>query len=437
MQNSSLEQNSDFDNLGISLQVLQILQKMKIVTPTPIQHKSIPAAIEGKDVLGIAQTGTGKTLAFGIPLVERLNHTKGKALVLLPTRELALQAAETFHRIGHAFQLKCAVLIGGESMYGQIQELRRNPRIIIATPGRLIDHLQERRVQLNDIKVLVLDEADRMLDMGFAPQLNQILKTVPKERQTLLFSATMPPSILKMASTYMTLPLRVEVAPAGSTLAGIEQEIFIIPQESKLSLLEKLLQEYKGTVLVFSRTKYGAKKIAHILKVMGHRSSEIHSDRSQSQRRESLAGFKSGKYRVLVATDIAARGIDVNNIELVVNFDLPDNSEDYVHRIGRTGRAGKKGKAVSFVTPQQKYEIRVIEKLIRKTITVSKLPELDLKKTPMPKADPREKSEVTVRPRSPHAPRGGRREESRFKDRWRNRGSARGRSSSTNSRFSS
>ncbi len=377
---------SGFDHLEISAQLLQILKRMKIIHPTPIQNKSIPVALGGKDIMGIAQTGTGKTLAFGIPLVERLNHSKGRALVLLPTRELAHQAAETFYKIGHAFHMKSAVLIGGESMYGQIQDLRRHPRIIIATPGRLIDHLEQGTIRLEEVKILVLDEADRMLDMGFAPQLNQILKTVPRERQTLLFSATMPPAIVKMASSYMNFPVRVEVAPAGSASSAIEQEIFIIPQESKLSLLEKLLQEYQGTVLVFSRTKFGAKKIAHVLKMMGHKVAEIHSNRSQSQRREALGGFKSGRYRILVATDIAARGIDVNDIELVVNFDLPDNSEDYVHRIGRTGRAGKKGRAVSFATPQQRYEIRNIEKLIRKTISISKLPELSGVEVPQLKA---------------------------------------------------
>lgn len=397
MHNNDKPSLSGFENFGISSQLLQVLKKMKIFQPTPIQYKSIPVAISGKDVMGIAQTGTGKTLAFGIPLVERLNHTKGKALVLLPTRELAHQAAETFHKIGNSFHLRSAVLIGGESMYGQIQELRRNPRIIIATPGRLIDHLEQRQVQLHDIKILVLDEADRMLDMGFAPQLNQILKTVPRERQTLLFSATMPPSIVKLASTYMSLPVRVEVAPAGSASSDVEQEIFIIGQESKLSLLEKLLQEYQGTVLVFSRTKFGAKKIAHVLKMLGHKVAEIHSNRSQSQRREAMSGFKSGRYRVLVATDIAARGIDVHNIELVVNFDLPDNSEDYVHRIGRTGRAGNKGRAISFATPQQRNEIRLIERLIRKTLTISKLPEL--KDTKVPKAPSREMPERNERNR--------------------------------------
>lgn len=376
MQTATDKGPGGFENFGISAQILKVLDKMNISTPTPIQHKSIPIAIDGKDVLGIAQTGTGKTLAFGIPLVERLNHVKGKALVILPTRELAQQVNETLQKISFVFHMRTAVLIGGESMHWQIRDLRNNPRIIIATPGRLLDHIRERRIQLADVKVLVLDEADRMLDMGFAPQLNQILKTVPKERQTLLFSATMPSTILKLATTYMHLPLHVEVAPSGSTVAQIEQEVFIIQQESKLSLLEKLLQEYTGTVLVFSRTKYGAEKIAHVLKLLGHHAAEIHSNRSQSQRREALSGFKSGKYRILVATDIAARGIDVNNIELVVNFDLPDNSEDYVHRIGRTGRAGKTGTAISFATPRQKNDIRQIERLIRKALTVSKLPEL-------------------------------------------------------------
>ncbi|HCU25783.1 MAG TPA: hypothetical protein DF383_12265, partial [Deltaproteobacteria bacterium] len=217
---------------------------------------------------------------------------------------------------------------------------------------------------------------DRMLDMGFAPQLNKIMKAIPKERQTLLFSATMPNAIVKLATTYMALPVRLEVAPAGTTAADIEQEIFIIRQESKLSLLERLLQDYRGTVLVFSRTKWGAKKIAGVVNMMGHRAAEIHANRSQSLRREALAGFRSGKYRVLVATDIAARGIDVSNIELVINFDLPDQSEDYVHRIGRTGRAGNKGRAISFATPAQRREIQIIERLIKKNLPISQLPEL-------------------------------------------------------------
>lgn len=370
-----------FDNLGIAPQLLAVLKRKGLTTPTPIQHQSIPVTIKGKDIMGIAQTGTGKTLAFGVPLVQRLNEIPGRALILLPTRELALQVEETLNTLSRAYNMRTAVLIGGESMYKQIQELRRLPRIIVATPGRLLDHLEQRQVRLDDIRILVLDEADRMLDMGFAPQLTRILKTVPRERQTMLFSATMPQSIVKLATTYMAQPVRVEVAPAGTT-ADVEQEIFIVRQEVKLLLLEKLLEENPGTVLVFSRTKHGAKKITRVLRAMGHGAAEIHANRSQAQRREALDGFKSGKYRILVATDIAARGIDVSDIAVVINFDLPDNSGDYVHRIGRTGRAGKKGRAVSFATPQQKNEIRTIERLIRKTLHVSKLPELPKDRVP-------------------------------------------------------
>ncbi len=367
---------SDFQNLGISSALLGALKRMKIFVPTPIQKKSIPIALEGKDIMGIAQTGTGKTLAFGIPLVQRLDAMTGRGLVLLPTRELAQQAAESFKKIGQVYGMRSAVLIGGEPIHRQIRDLDSRPHLLIATPGRLVDLLQQKLVELSDVKILVLDEADRMLDMGFAPQLDQIVKTIPKQRQTLLFSATMPPAIVKLATSYMALPIRVEVAPAGTASTDIEQEIFIIQQESKLSLLEKLLQEYNGTVLVFSRTKRGARKIAEVVKAMGHSATEIHANRSQAQRREAMSGFRSGKYRVLIATDIAARGIDVQDIELVINFDLPDQSEDYVHRIGRTGRAGRKGRAISFATPDQRREIQTIERLIRKDLPVSELPEL-------------------------------------------------------------
>jgi ATP-dependent RNA helicase RhlE len=367
---------ASFDDLGISSRILHVLNRIQITRPTPIQHQSIPAGLAGKDILGIAQTGTGKTLAFGIPLVQRLDSSPGKALVVLPTRELAQQVNDSLMPLCRAFDIHTAVLIGGVSMQGQIRDLSRNPRLIIATPGRLLDLMEQGRIRLDHVSILVLDEADRMFDMGFAPQINRIVKAVPKQRQTLLFSATMPPAILKLATACMALPVRVEVAPAGTAAADVEQEIFIIRREAKLQLLEKLLQDYAGTMLVFSRTKHGAKKITRVLKMMGHGAAEIHSNRTQAQRKEALAGFKSGKYRVLVATDIAARGIDVKGIEVVVNFDLPDNSEDYVHRIGRTGRAGMPGRAVSFATPEQRGEIRAIERLIRKTLSVSPLPEL-------------------------------------------------------------
>lgn len=364
----------DFSQLGISSAILQALHRQKIVMPTPIQQQSIPMGLDGKDILGIAQTGTGKTLAFGIPVLQGLDRFAGRALVLVPTRELAQQVAESLMPLARALHIRLCVLMGGASMSGQIRDLAQKPRLLIATPGRLIDHLQQGRLKLDDVSFLVLDEADRMLDMGFAPQIQQILRAIPKKRQTFLFSATMPSTLLKIATAHMTLPVHVEVAVAGTTASDIEQEIFMVSQESKLSLLERILQDYQGTVLVFARTKHGAKKITHVVRLMGHSAAEIHSNRSQAQRREALSGFKSGRYRILVATDIAARGIDVQNIELVVNFDLPDNSDDYVHRIGRTGRAGQKGKAVSFVTPRQKHGLRTIERLIRKTLTIKPLP---------------------------------------------------------------
>ncbi len=365
-----------FYGLGIAPKLLEILDRNKYTIPTPIQQKAIPIAIEGKDVMGIAQTGTGKTLAFGIPLMQRLAQVKGTGLVILPTRELAIQVDEEFQKIGRAIGLRSAVLIGGASMYAQIQAVKRRPHVLIGTPGRIIDHLEQKTIRLNEVSVLVLDEADRMLDMGFEPQIKRILQAVPKERQTMLFSATMPAEIMKIASTYMKLPVRVEIARAGTATENVTQELFVVRRDDKLRLLEKLLLEYRGTMLVFSRTKHGAKKIAKVIRSMGHTSAEIHSNRSLAQRREALDGFKSGRYRVLVATDIAARGIDVKGIEVVLNFDLPDNAEDYVHRIGRTGRAGHSGRAVSFATPDQGRDVREIEKLTRTMLPITKLPEL-------------------------------------------------------------
>lgn len=367
--------NQSFDGLGIAPRVLEILDRMKFTVPMPIQYKAIPVAIEGKDIIGIAQTGTGKTLAFAIPMLQRLGQKKGRGLVLVPTRELAIQVDETFQKIEHSFGIKSAVLIGGASMQDQMQALRRDPRVIIATPGRLIDHLKQGHIDLRDVVILVLDEADRMLDMGFQPQIEQILKFVPKERQTMLFSATIPQEIIKIAAAHMKLPVSVEIAPSGTAAELITQEVFIVQREAKKRLLEKLLYQYRGTTLVFSRTKIGASKITRALKAAGHRAAEIHSNRSLTQRREALDGFKSGKYRILVATDIAARGIDVIGIELVINYDLPEDAENYVHRIGRTGRAGHKGHAISFAGPDQGADVRSIEKLIRSKLQISEHPE--------------------------------------------------------------
>jgi len=362
--------------MGISPSLIEVLEKHNFKSPTPIQMRAIPIAIEGKDVVGIAQTGTGKTLAFGIPMIQRLFQTKAQGLVVVPTRELAAQVEESLARIGRSIGLKTAVLVGGTSLRPQVSALLRKPHIIIATPGRLIDHLQQKNISLANVSVVVLDEADRMLDMGFAPQIKRIFDVLPKERQTMLFSATMPPEIMKMAVSQMKLPIRVEVAPSGTTVDRVSQELFIVRREQKLSLLTKLLETYKGPTLVFSRTKHGAAKIRRFIKSIGINAAEIHSNRSLGQRREALDGFKSGMYRVLVATDIASRGIDVQGIELVLNYDLPMNSDDYVHRIGRTARAGAKGHSITFAMPDERREIQAIERLTKKAFPISPLPEL-------------------------------------------------------------
>jgi ATP-dependent RNA helicase RhlE len=365
-----------FYGLGIAPGLLDILESFKFTVPTPIQEKAIPIAIGGQDVIGVAQTGTGKTLAFGIPMIQRLAQGKGRGLVLVPTRELAIQVNESLVKLAHAFRIKTAVVIGGESMFNQVQRLRENPRIIIATPGRLNDHLRQRQVKLNDVSILVLDEADRMLDMGFLPQIESILKVIPRERQTMLFSATMQPSVLKIASSHMKLPVRTEIDPSGTAAEHVTQEIFVVKKDLKGKLLGQLLKQYVGSILLFVRTKRSAGRVAKLLRSMGYAAAEIHADRSQAQRKEALRGFKTGQYRVLVATDIAARGIDVQAIELVINFDLPDDTENYVHRIGRTGRAGKKGHAITLATPDQGRDVKDIEKFMRAAIPVSEHPEV-------------------------------------------------------------
>jgi len=371
---------ANFYGLGIAPKILDILERMKFKVPTPIQLKAIPLALAGKDIVGIAQTGTGKTHSFAIPMVQRLVQKKGVGLVLAPTRELAIQIDEAFGEIARAFGMRTACLIGGAPMPPQVQALRRDPQVVIATPGRLIDHMSQWNFLPDSVIMLVLDEADRMLDMGFAPQIDKILRFLPRDRQTMLFSATMPKEIMNIAAKHMKLPLSVEITPSGTTVELVTQELFIVKKESKTQLLKKLLAQYHGSVLLFSRTKHNAKKIVRSIRDMGHTASEIHSNRSLGQRREALEGFKAGKYRVLVATDIASRGIDVTGIELVLNYDLPEDAENYVHRIGRTARAGHKGHAISFATPDQGHDVRDIEKLIKATLPVSKHAELTLDK---------------------------------------------------------
>jgi ATP-dependent RNA helicase RhlE len=372
--------NLSFDNLGIAPKILEVLDRMQFKVPTPIQHKAIPVAIEGKDIIGVAQTGTGKTLSFAIPIIQRLARTKGRCLVLAPTRELAIQVNDTFREIAPRFGIKTVVVIGGAPIRPQIVAFKKNPRVIIATPGRLVDHMNQRTVCLADINVLVLDEADRMLDMGFLPQIRRILKVISKDRQTMLFSATIPKEVVEIATSYMKLPVHVEVAPSGTAAERIIQELFIVKKDAKKKLLTKLLRQYHGSVLLFSRTKIGARKITRYIREQGYTTAEIHSDRSLNQRREALEGFKVGKYRILVATDIAARGIDVVGIELVLNYDLPDDVENYVHRIGRTGRAGHEGRAISFATPEQGKDVRNIEKLIKVALPIVEHHELPKEK---------------------------------------------------------
>ena len=377
---ASTTNQPNFYGLGIAPRILDILERIKFTIPTPIQLKAIPLAIEGKDVVGVAQTGTGKTHSFAIPMVQRLAQTKGIGLVLAPTRELAIQIDEAFQGIAQPFGMKTACLIGGAPMNPQVQALRKNPRIVIATPGRLIDHMGQWNFMPDQVSMLVLDEADRMLDMGFSPQIEKILKFLPKERQTMLFSATIPKEIMSIAAKHMKLPVSIEIAPSGTTAERITQELFIVKKEAKTQLLKSVLSQYHGAVLLFSRTKHNARKLCRSIYEMGYKAAEIHSNRSLAQRREALEGFKSGKYKVLVATDIAARGIDVTGIELVINYDLPEDAQNYVHRIGRTGRAGHKGHAISFATPDQSGEVKDIERLIRTTLPISKHPGLSHEK---------------------------------------------------------
>ena len=373
--NNKEPQTGHFRDLGIAEKLLDILTRHSFNIPTPIQHQVIPGALEGKDIVGIAQTGTGKTLAFGIPMIQRLALYKGQGLILVPTRELALQVEQAIKQIGAPLGLRTAVVIGGASQIAQVNALRRNPHIVVATPGRLVDLMDQGIYKLNQIKIIVLDEADRMLDIGFLPQIKRVLQTVPKDRQTMLFSATMPKSISTLASAFMKMPIRIEIAPQGTAAENVEHELFVVERNNKTRLLDSILDKYQNDkILIFSRTKHGAKRLTRDIRNMGHTATEIHSNRSQSQRKAALDGFTIGKYRILVATDIAARGIDVKNIRLVINFDLPDCSEDYVHRIGRTGRAGLSGKAISFITSSQKADVKKIERLIRQSLPILSLP---------------------------------------------------------------
>lgn len=367
-----------FENLKLVEPILEALRQEGYEKPTPIQAEAIPIVLSGRDLLGCAQTGTGKTAAFSIPILQRLfenglsrGHRDIKALVLTPTRELAIQIGESFQSYGRFTGVRHTVIFGGVSQQPQTEMLRKGVDVLIATPGRLLDLINQKYVDLRTLEYFVLDEADRMLDMGFIHDIKRILPLLPKKRQTLFFSATMPPEIAKLAGTILYQPEKVEVTPQASTVDRIEQSVYLVEKGDKKDLLTDLLKDPAITsALVFSRTKYGADKIARFLNKAGILSDAIHGEKSQNARQRALSNFKDHKIRVLVATDIAARGIDVDELSHVFNNDLPEVPETYVHRIGRTGRAGHSGVAVSFCSSEEMPLLKDIQKVIGKIIPV-------------------------------------------------------------------
>jgi ATP-dependent RNA helicase RhlE len=364
-----------FHTLGLSPAALRAVSAAGFTSPTPIQSKAIPPALSGSDVIGCAATGTGKTAAYLLPVLERLAGKTGtRALVLAPTRELALQIAQAVDTLGREARMRAAVVIGGVAQEGQRQALRQRRPILIATPGRLVDHLQSGTARLDDIEILVLDEADRMLDMGFAPQLRRVMARLPAKRQSLLFSATMAGEVAEFARKHLRSPVRVEVTRSGTAAPRATQLVYRVVQTEKSALLEALLRGSHDSTLIFVRTRRRADKVARSLERAGHRIDRIHSDRSQAQRQRALESFRRGEVRVLVATDIAARGIDVADIGHVVNYDLPHVAEDYVHRIGRTARASASGRASSFVAPDEGPLLQAIERLMRTRVTEGRVP---------------------------------------------------------------
>src|SRR5690349_2713010 len=362
----------NFSQLGLADAQLRVCESLGYLNPTPIQIKCIPLILSGKDVIGCAETGTGKTAAFLFPIIQNLSTQKRpgvRVLVLAPTRELALQIQKNYSELNHVKANKSVLVIGGANIRTQIADLRAKATIVIATPGRLLDLTERGAIDLSTVEVLVLDEADRMLDMGFLPAIKRILALLPAKRQTLLFSATMSPTIESLARSTMRQPKLVEVNPRGRAAQMVEQTVYSVSLENKTALLLDLLereneQESLAKVLVFTRTRRGSERLSHILKARNHKVNRIHADRSQPQREAALRDFREGHTRVLVATDIAARGLDVDAVSHVINYDVPDVPEDYVHRVGRTGRAGKQGKAITIVTPIDELSMRAIERLI-------------------------------------------------------------------------
>jgi ATP-dependent RNA helicase RhlE len=372
----------NFSDLGLSAPILDALAAEGYAAPTPIQFQAIPPVLDGRDLCGIAQTGTGKTAAFALPILQRLAAVRQRAapqtcraLVLSPTRELASQIADSFRAYGAGMPLSTAVVYGGVTIGPQRQKLARGVDILVATPGRLLDLIDTRSLTLSSVQVLVLDEADRMLDLGFIHALKRIVKLLPRQRQTLLFSATMPRPIAALAEDYLSDPVEVVVAPAATTVERVEQEVVFVPSDRKRDLLATLLRDpVFARVLVFTRTKHGADRVVRHLVGAGIEATAIHGNKSQPQRERALAGFRDGQTRVLVATDIAARGIDVDGVSHVINFELPNVPEDYVHRVGRTARAGAAGIAIAFCSDEERPYLRDIEKLTRCSLRVIPVP---------------------------------------------------------------
>ncbi|HUX80309.1 MAG TPA: DEAD/DEAH box helicase [Alphaproteobacteria bacterium] len=353
-----------FTPFGLPTFINESLEKMGITTPTPIQGKAIPPALEGHDILASAQTGTGKTMAYLIPVITNLlNAPQSTALILAPTRELAAQI-QTAARALLGKKIEVALLIGGESMYKQLSALKRHPRIIIGTPGRIIDHLNRRTLKLVEARFLVLDETDRMLDMGFTEALKKIVQNLPKERQTFMFSATMPPSIKTLSLTYLTNPQHISVGSTNEPVLKIKQETLQTSNNEKFPCLIKELDEREGSVIIFVKTKHGADRLAEKLSSQNHHAAAMHGDLKQRKREEVLRNFLHLKKRIMVATDIAARGLDIPHIKHVINYDLPQCPEDYIHRIGRTGRAGMEGSALSLISPEDNIKWRRIHQLL-------------------------------------------------------------------------
>jgi ATP-dependent RNA helicase RhlE len=377
-----------FADLNLRAELLQAVQEAGYTSPTPIQRQAIPLALEGRDLIGLAQTGTGKTAGFTLPIIERLleegygqsqsSAHRVRVLVLTPTRELCVQVEESFRKYGKHTTLRVAPIYGGVGVEPQSKQLRKGVDVIVATPGRLLDHMERQNVVFDDLEVLVLDEADRMLDMGFAPQLNRIVAEVPRFRQTLLFSATMPPEVEALARKYLRKPIVVQVGRRSSAASTVTHAVYPVPRDKKTDLLAQLLQE-KGmdSVLIFSRTKHGADKVVRHLSSKGISSTAMHADKSQGERTRALEDFKNGKVRVLVATDIAQRGLDVSGISHVINYDVPQQAEDYVHRIGRKGRAAATGDAFTFMAPDEIAMVRAIERVIGEPIPRISVPGFD------------------------------------------------------------